>query len=414
MNMTRLFTVLMLIATLLTPVSRAFGQDPGSDHQWEFTTKGKVVVIGSTFSDYDDFVRLLASHNLIDHNNNWIAEDAHLVQTGNILPRTSDWKKLNALKFEHEKIARLLMSMDKQAKAQGGRVHSLMGQIEVQTLRWRIELVPRNVQELFAGPDADAKRQVLLDRWIIDRDAKFTKYPEATREQLKTNHNNYMNAIFAPGCVEYLERFGKYDAQTHGYDLDTDFARWIRGRNTIVKINDVLYTPSGISPVMAGIEPREETGELRVHSIGEMNDSVRARNDDPTLFYPVDADKEGPIAWSGLLGEGEFHTAPYMRRIQEVYNVKGMVVGRSSDRRSSQIDNLVFLESGLGSRDIAAKINSLTIEGDHWTIIEERRPIESGDFTLIGAEVLQGGPDNPIKPGGGPPVVKDPGNTGGR
>ncbi|MCB9838464.1 MAG: hypothetical protein H6813_03930 [Phycisphaeraceae bacterium] len=404
------------IMALLALASPALGDEPAADStiQWEFTTKGKVVVIADVFTDYDDFTRLLASHNLIDHNNNWIAEDAHLVQTGNIFPRPSDWRTLNNLEFEHERIARLLMKLDKQAREQGGRVHSLMGILDVVLLRWRADTIPMGTLEVFAGPDAEAKRQVLVDRWAADCLRKNAHYPEYKQKQLKQDHDNYMEAIYPVGCVEFFERFGKYNAQTHSFDLDTDYAKWVRSRNSIVKINGVIYAYSGISPVMAGFEPREGEAEAHALSIGQMNDLVRARNDDPTLFFPADADNDGPIWWSGLTGMSEGEAKAYMRRIEEQYDAVGMVVGRTPNHKTVALGDILFLDSAMGTRDFRRKINTLLVEGHHWTVVEERRPIEEGDFgTLSSASrVLPGGPENPVKPGGGVPRISDTGDNG--
>jgi|GEM_PF-6904897 len=410
---TRIGTILVMIALAVVFITPAFGQAPESDQPWEFTTTGKVVVIGNVFAEYDQLLDTLASHQLIDQDNNWIGGDTHLVQTGNIFPRDRDWNKLNNERFDHERTARLLMKLDQQARAQGGRVHSLQGILEVLILRWRSSLIPRDVQTLWAGPDSEAKLQTLLDRWNKDIKVKNAIYPEVTQKRLKHEHDNFFKAFYRPGIIEFFERYGSYNAQTHSFDLNTDIARWIRGRNSVIKINDVIYANSGISPVMAGFEPREEGGELHPLTISEMNDLVRSRNDDPTLFFPADADLEGPIWWSGLVQMSVSDINSYMQRIKEQYHAKGMVIGRGQQPHTTHVGDLIFVESGFGSRSRSARINTLEVDGDHWTIFEEDRPIEEGDFSAAAPVILKGGPDSPVKPGGGPPRVKDPGATGG-
>lgn len=394
MNM--LLTLAIAAGFLAAPA--AMGQKPGEEQQWEFETEGKVVVVGNAFSDYDDFVRILASHDLLDHNNNWIAEDAHLVQTGNIYPKPNDWKKLNNLEFEHERIARLLMKLDKQARKQGGRVHSLHGMLDVSFLRWRIDTIPQNVQTLWATDDSEARQQALAKRWDEDLKVKNGHYGESTQKRLKRDHDNYMNAFYKPGCVEFLERTGKYDPDTHSYILDDEFAQWMRGRNVVIKINNVLYAFNGISPVLAGIEPRKRGGEAEMLSIGEINDLVRSRNNDPTLFLPSDADMDGPVWWSGLARMNSGDIRAYMKEIKARYGVHGMVIGMTQKEHATQSGDVIYAASGLGARNFRTKLNSVVIEGDHWTIIEERRKIEEGDFSPL---IRQGGPEDPVKPGDG-------------
>ena len=75
-------TLLVAIVTLmlLAPFSARASGD--MDIPCEFTTEGRVVVVGDLFSEFDEFRRVLRLRELIDEEDNWIGGDAHLVQTG--------------------------------------------------------------------------------------------------------------------------------------------------------------------------------------------------------------------------------------------------------------------------------------------------------------------------------------------
>jgi len=373
----------------------------------EFTTEGKVVVVGDVFTDMEGFLRILAAQNLIDHNNNWIGEDAHLVQTGNIWPRDRDWNKLNNTEFEHEAIARYLMKLQKQARAQGGDVHSLQGMLETLFQRWRIDLIPIGLEKIWAGPDGEERADALHERWLEELKPKNAHFSPADQARLRKNLENYMKAYYQPGCVELLERYGKYDAEDHRYVLETEFAQWFRSRNTVIKINDVLYTHTGISPKLAGLDREHAAPPL---SLKQINDLVRERNNDPTLFLPVDADLEGPIWWKGMVEMRDGELRAYLDRLLPVYDARAIVLGVNAEDKVVRRDDAFFVRSGLASQSFRIRTNTLVIEAGKWQIIEERRVLDEG--MLPGDEVLPGGPEEPQIPGGERERMDDPGAGG--
>ena len=402
-------TLVLMAAAVwgLTASGATWEQDlPLLSSPCEFQTEGKVVVVGDVYTDLNGFLRILASQDLIDHNNNWIAEDAHLVQMGNIFPSDSSvWNKLNNTKFEHEKVARYLMKLQKQAHVQGGDVHSLQGMLETMIQRWRTESIPIGLSKVWAGPDSQQRADDLRERWVEDLKPKNAHFSPEDQARLRKNLNNYIKAYHQPGAVEMLERYGKYDAENHRYVLDTEFAQWFRSRNVVIKINGVIYAHVGISPKLAGLDPQNPTPAM---SLEQINDLLRERNSDPTLFLPVDADLDGPVWWRKmpLMDDGELRSLT--SAILPMYDAKAIVVGHTSSDMITHRGDVFFVRSGLGSRSFRTKLNILVIEGDHWTIIEERRAVEEGDFTPSEPEILEGGPVDPIIPGGGVPKMKDP------
>jgi hypothetical protein len=96
----------------------------------------------------------------------------------------------------------------------------------------------------------------------------------------------------------------------------------------------------------------------------------------------------------------------HAEKLLQIYNAKALVVGLSQTDMVVRRGDVFMVRSGLGSGNFRTKLSLLVIEGDHWTVIEERRAIEEGDFEPV---ALPGGPENPIKPGGGPPKMRAPG-----
>ncbi len=86
----------------------------------EFEAVDRIVAIGDVHGAYDTFVENLKATGLVDDALDWIGGKTHLVQTGDVLDRGPDSRKA----------IDLLMKLEPQAGAAGGRVHALIGNHE--------------------------------------------------------------------------------------------------------------------------------------------------------------------------------------------------------------------------------------------------------------------------------------------
>ena len=77
----------------------------------------RLVAIGDAHGDFQQFVDLLKSANLLDRRNRWSGEDAILVQLGDLPDRGPDTRK----------IMDLLIKLEKAAARKGGQVVTLIG-----------------------------------------------------------------------------------------------------------------------------------------------------------------------------------------------------------------------------------------------------------------------------------------------
>jgi hypothetical protein len=80
----------------------------------------RVVAVGDVHGDLDQFRKVLRSAGLIDDLDRWSGGKTHLVQTGDVLDRGPDSRK----------VMDLLWSLGKQAGQAGGYVHALIGNHE--------------------------------------------------------------------------------------------------------------------------------------------------------------------------------------------------------------------------------------------------------------------------------------------
>jgi len=93
------------------------------------TTTERVVAIGDVHGAHDQFVAILRAAGLIDGRARWSGGRAVLIQTGDILDRGNDSRK----------VIELLRRLEREARGAGGQVIALMGNHEFMRLAgdWR-------------------------------------------------------------------------------------------------------------------------------------------------------------------------------------------------------------------------------------------------------------------------------------
>jgi hypothetical protein len=228
----------------------------------------RIVAVGDVHGDYEGLAEVLRSAGLIDSKDNWAGGKTHLVQLGDVPDRGPDSRKAMDL----------LMKLEKQALRAGGCVHVLIGNHEAMNVYGDLRYVSDGEYAAFARDES----------------------AEARRLSAKAGHR--------PGYVEHRRQYsetGKY-------------GRWIRGRNTIVKINDTVFVHGGISEKYAGM------------SIRSINERVREElNDFSKLPGGIVTDSEGPLWYRGLARGEEAELRPVVDRVLESLSARRIVVGHT-------------------------------------------------------------------------------------
>ncbi len=126
---------LCVVVVLLAGCSAVAGQ------QDTWTGVERIVAVGDVHGDFEQFVRTLRAAEVIDEKNDWIAGKTHLVQTGDVMDRGPDSRK----------VMDLLMKLEKQAPKVGGAVHALIGNHEAMVLLGSFGYVSTGEKEALGG-----------------------------------------------------------------------------------------------------------------------------------------------------------------------------------------------------------------------------------------------------------------------
>lgn len=239
-----------------------------------WTGVDRVVAVGDIHGDYEQLTAVLRAAKVIDGQDNWSGGKTHLVQTGDVVDEGPDARR----------ILDLLMKLEKQAQTAGGYVHCLMGNHEAMNIYGDLRFVsPAGFSE-FRTDDSEKLRQRYYEQYQKDRAnyAQAKGFPAVD----ETPQADWMKQHPA-GFFEHQEAF----APTGIY------GKWILGHDTVIRINDTLFSHAGISPKFAK------------YSIADINRTIREELSNPqNLQGGMVTDLQGPLWYSGL-ARGEANEA---------------------------------------------------------------------------------------------------------
>ncbi len=297
---------------------------PAADIPFEWTGVDRVVAVADLHGDYDRFVFILAHPQvgLIDDDLHWTGGKTHLVQLGDVVDRGPRAKE----------ILELLMRLEKEAAAAGGMVHMLLGNHEEMnitgialdypdyvTVEQFVSFLPedfrreRQAEYLKTLSDEDRKRAEIegLDVHADDRLAEFWRKIMAAKDP------DAMRAY----VLGFNEACGD----------------WLIKKNTVIKINDVIYAHGGVSEAFSKWPIREINqvmrSELEFFQGRMRNPRQYGKPFHPRLVYNPDS----PLWFRGLATKNEAAAQAEIDRTLANLGARAIVVGhnyfRFSERR---------------------------------------------------------------------------------
>ena len=172
----------------------------------EWTGVERTVAVGDVHGDFEQFVMVLESAGLLDGEGNWVGGRTHLVQTGDVLDRGPDSRK----------VMDLLMKLEKQAEAAGGRVHVLIGNHEAMNVYGDLRLrLAGRVRRL---PRRDC-RPVLLRGEAPQAEARPDARPQPVERRESARDGGAPRGAFAGGAVRQVDHRPQRGGEDRRYAL---------------------------------------------------------------------------------------------------------------------------------------------------------------------------------------------------
>ena len=274
-------TLALVTLVFLFVLSRS-GIEP--DH---FTGVSRIVAVGDVHGGYDEFVGILRAAGLVNAQTHWSGGRTHLVQTGDLLDRGAHSRE----------VMDLVMRLEGEARAAGGRVHALLGNHEVMNLTGDLRYVSAGEYAAFVTAGSTGVR-----------DRAFARLADPARRDDPAYRARWDEA-HPLGWVEHREAFtagGRY-------------GRWIRSHHAVLKIDRYLFLHGGIGPSLA------------TSSVSELNERVR---EEVRMAEPpndgLTVGRSGLLWYRGLAQADEDGLRPHVERLLETHGVDHIVIGHTT------------------------------------------------------------------------------------
>ena len=199
------------LALLATTAPRA----EGNTVTW--TGIERVVAFADVHGAYEELTTLLRSAGVVDAGLRWSGGKTHLVSLGDLLDRGADSRK----------VMDLLMRLQGEAAAAGGRLHVVLGNHEAMNVLGDLRYVDPGEFATYAKEEDPAERARAKTEFL-SRQAGTT---EADFERL-----------FPPGYFGHRRMLGP----------DGTYGRWLLSLPVAIKINDTVYMHGGPSALLQG------------------------------------------------------------------------------------------------------------------------------------------------------------------
>jgi hypothetical protein len=277
-----------------------------------FPAVERIVAFGDVHGAYDALTALLRQVEVVDDRLDWSGGTTHLVSLGDLLDRGPDSRR----------VLDLLMNLEPQAAAAGGRLHLVLGNHEVMNLTGDLRYVSAAEYAAFAADGAP----------VLDVPAGAAA----------------LRAAFAPD--------GRYGA-------------WLRDKPALVVIGETVFVHGGLSPL---VEVGERPVNARLRAVLASAVDELALESEP-LFGEL-----GPFWYRGNALCHVLLEAPVVERALAALGARRVVVGHTptaSRRVESRLSGRVLMvDTGMLAEAYRGIASALVIEGEKVSVVEAGRP----------------------------------------
>lgn len=176
----------------------------------------RIVAVADVHGASDAFASILRRAGLINEKLQWTGGTAVFVQTGDLMDRGPGVRAI----FD------MLMALEPQAQAAGGRVHLLMGNHEAMNLLGITRDTSPEAFASFADAQSEARRERAFD---------------AAQKQRKDLDRTAWMAAHPPGYIEYRDALRP----------NARYGKWLRTHPVLVEIGGTVFMHGGLNPAFS-------------------------------------------------------------------------------------------------------------------------------------------------------------------
>ncbi len=353
---------------------------PAVASQWQYSDVERVVAVSDIHGAYDALVATLQNARLLDAELGWAGGAAHLVIVGDILDRGAHSR--NAMD--------LLMRLEQEADAAGGKVHVLIGNHEAMNLVGDLRYVAKAEFEAFADEETEDERE----RWLAEY-------------ALREGAGDISDELRA----EFDERFPEgFFAHRRAFDADGKYGAWLLSKPVVVVVNGTAFVHGGLSPMIADIGLDGVNGVLademeryvenleRLYDAGAltpMDNFYKHARILQSFMPPVEADAtlmatvaetrelaesdihapDGPLWYRGNVACNRLVEEERLQAALDAIGATRVVIGHTPTQGRVILErfdgDIIQVDTGMLSERYGGSGNALVIEGDQLTVVNE-------------------------------------------
>ncbi|HSD28675.1 MAG TPA: metallophosphoesterase [Vicinamibacteria bacterium] len=286
----------LLVASAFLPPAAARAAEGGCPN----IAAPRAVAVGDVHGEHDRFLSILRFSGIVNEKGRWSGGKAHLVQTGDVLDRGKEGRK----------VLDLLIRLEGEARKAGGRVHALLGNHEVMNMLGDLRYVNKEEYESYKTPDSESLRQHFLE-----------SAAERAQKDAQARGETFDPAAFRTKFVEQVPL--GFVERTQAFSAEGRYGKWLRQRPVVVKVNGVVFLHGGLTPEVAALGCEAVNGTVR----REITDDIDKTLKDP--LATLAAGENGPLWYRGLSKEDEAAWLPSVERVLQSLGARAVVVGHS-------------------------------------------------------------------------------------
>lgn len=268
----------------------ALKSNSSQDIPCEWSGIEKIIAVGDLHGDYGNFVTILKAMQLIDKDLHWTGKKTHLVQTGDVIDRGPDAKKI----FD------LLMKLEKEAEEAGGKIHVLIGNHEEMNI---------------TGIAFDYPGYVTVEQFI-----SFLPDSYRAQKEKKFRSGGGDDGALREFWREIIEEDTAARRKYTEY-FNQEYGKWLLGRNAVIKINDTVFVHGGISEKYSTWKLTELNSLIRE----ELRRAMRKESFTPKILYV----RDGPLWYRDLALTQEEFLEKQVERILSNLGARQMVIAHT-------------------------------------------------------------------------------------
>lgn len=376
------------------------------------TAGTSTLAIGDVHGDYRSFRHLLSSLGFVDATGRWSGGSQHLVQTGDLVDRGA----------ESRRVIEFLQRLEKDAKSGGGEVTVLLGNHEVMNLTGDLSYVSDGEFTAFARDEDPKLRRARRDRILsLLRGGSTLLRTDYYRRLHRWVNERTFDRVFPAG----------FFAHRRAFSPEGLYGRWLLKRPTVHREGEVLFVHGGISPRYAALTAGQINRRVRDDLAGYFQAVVELEEKgvfdsalgDPVLMELIESERraggpgpelenvftrlerifqgvlfsaDGPLWYRGLAEADERAFVPQLDRILGLQGVTRIVVGHTPHETltiQGRFDNRVILiDTGMNHKVYGGIPSALLFkpDGEMETLTVPLAPQRTRELRALGPRERRG------------------------